>query len=142
MCTLEDVKRQNEKEHSEMTRKLSELEPKINAASMISTTTKWVAGGLLSIIVVLLGLISFYSGMTYKATKHAADVEISSFKRLNVLQDTIAVHWEIETRRYVNEIKPQREWTRKVANDYIMPAFNMAKENKTEIKVIKKRIGL
>ena len=142
MCTLDEFQEQNKKEHEAITNKLKQLEPKIDAAASISQTIKWIAGGLLLLIVALLSVITMYSGMIYKATAHAKDVEVSSFIMVHALSDTIAAHWQIETKRYNKEIKPQEAWTHSVYKNEISTNTKRSKGNEKRILKVEKKIGL
>jgi len=139
MCTLEQLKEQNKAEHESIIQQINLLKPEVKAASNISSTTKWIAGLLLGLITILLGAISIFSAMTYSATAHSKEVEIDSYKTVKALQDTIQKHWEIEIKRYVNEIKPQEKWTHRIYQNEIKKNTERSTRNE---KIIQKKLGM
>ena len=106
MCTLQQLKDQNEKEHLKLQGMLDVLGAQVVTSTTVSKHTKWIAGILLAAIMFLLGVVANYSRMTYDAEVARHETEMHSFVAIKQLTDTICAHGKLINSLYDEHFLP------------------------------------
>ena len=147
MCTLEELKEQNNKEHTAITESISNIKVaiesaltqikdaviKVESAKSFSTTVKWVAGLLLFIISLSSVMMANYARMTHKAEMEVYNTRMDTFKTMQLVLEKQTDCADKMQMMYEKEYLTQVGWTHDIYDSVIRPNEVRSIQNSKDI---------